>query len=291
MKYMNIILFGLILMSCLSNKSVEQQSTKWQHALRSGQAIIIEDQTFDEVVDFIDLLPKQLIGNNIYQVVIPAAITFKHCTFNKAVIGYKSSDNSIIVASFMQNVSFLDCDFKAEFNLRASTVYGRFDISNSRFFDVVHLEELHCMGQSFATDCLFDKVANFQNSSFNRSVNFLNCQFNEQMSFQNANFTGEAQFGNCKFFKYADFSLINSNHQMFFNFSVFDDRAVFSNAHFNRTVSFASSQHKSTRFNKSKFFGKLILDESAFSNQLSLKDCFFLMEQPSLDKVEAKHIE
>jgi hypothetical protein len=218
-----------------------------------------------------------------YQVDIKSSVTFKNCVFKKKVSAYHVSGNEIVLTNFQSNVSFIDCKFYDVVNLRAANVFGRLDFSKSKFYEGAVFEEISCHQNAYFSDGYFDKEVRFQNSFFTQKANFMNAQFNAAVSFQNAIFNAETQFSVTKFLGYADFSLIDCRANFFFNYAVFQDRAVLSNAVFGRDINFSSTKNKMTTFDKSRFLGKTEFAKIEVSEMVSFKQCFFQFNQPIID--------
>jgi hypothetical protein len=284
MKYAILVLVAIVLLSCISqNAGTNKKEMSVADLIKSGQPVVIKDKVFDDEIDFTKYVSNLFVGVKISQAEIASSITFVECVFNKPVKSYHSSDDGTIVTHFKSNVTFVGCKFNAEVNFRGSTFLGRLDFTNSKFFESTNFEEISSFQNAHFGDCYFDGEVRFQNSFFMQKANFMNSQFNKTTSFQNAVFNAELQLSVAKFLGYADFSLIDCRGHALFNYVEFHDRAAISNAHFAKDLSFLSTKNENTRFDKTKFFGKVQMDKSTVSEQLSMANCFYLLGTPNLD--------
>ncbi|MEZ5007252.1 MAG: pentapeptide repeat-containing protein [Chitinophagales bacterium] len=291
MKYFLVLFAAIIFMSCISKNAQENKAdTSIANLIKTEKVVLIENKIFDEAIDFTTYLPKNLIGDNIYQVDVKSSITFKNCVFNETVTAYHSTDEATILTAFYSNVTFIGCKFNNDVSLRAATIAGRLDLSKSKFFGKSSFEEMSCAQSAYFNDCYFDKEVGLQNSYFAQKVNFLNAQFNETVSFQSTVFNGEAQFSVCKFYGYTDFSLVDCRGNVFFNYAQFHERADLSNANFARDVNYSSTLNKMTTFENSRFLGKTTFIKSEVSESLNLEKCFFLLGQPNLDFIKSEKL-
>lgn len=286
-----ILLAAFILLSCLSSNTPNSAAEKsLEELIKMQKAIVIEGKIFDDAIDFTSILEKKLIGENIYQVDVESVVTFKNCVFNEPVTAYHATDDKTVITVFHSNLTFIGCKFNSDLNLRAANIYGRLDLSKSKFFGTSGFEEMSCLQNAYFTDGYFDKDVRFQNSFFTQKINFMNTQFNETVSFQNAVFNSEAQFSVCKFYGYADFSLVEYRGHAFFNYVQFHERADLSNAHFSRDLNYSGTLNKMTTFENSRFMGKTNFSKSKVSESFNLENCFFLLGDPVLDFMDTEKV-
>ena len=291
MKYIIIVLVAFIFLSCISqNAAISQKEMSIEDLIKGGHDVVIKGEIFKEEIDFTQYVRKHFVGIEVHQTEILSSITFVECVFNQPVKAYLSNDDGTTLTHFESNVSFVGCKFNAAVNFRGSTFLGRLDFTNSKFYSTTNFEEISSFQNAYFSDCYFDDEVRFQNSFFMQKANFMNSQFNKTTSFQNAVFNAEAQFSVTKFYGYADFSLIDCRDHIFFNYAEFHDRAALSNAHFGKDIYFTSTKNENTRFDHSKFFGKIQMDKTHVKEQLSLVDCFFLFGKPNLDFIASEKV-
>lgn len=230
--------------------------------IQNGEPLVIENQTIDTALDFTNILQQTLVSDGIYEVQVKGPITFKNCTFTKPVIAYKKTANGIVNTNFHANVSFLECVFEEEVNMRGMTVYGKTNFSKSIFHKKAVFEESSLFQKAYFLNCRFDEELRFQNTVFFQFANFLRTEFNKVSSFQSVQFRDDAQMGDTEFYGYADFSLTEFSGNALFNYAKFTDRAIFSNAIAYKRFEMMGSQHKDTQITGYRFMGETKWDEA-----------------------------
>lgn len=275
-----LILLSLIFATACTAQTVRQpENTGPLQLLRNGNDLFIEGQTFEEDFDFTEILDANPVGDGVGQVKTGASITFKNCRFLGRVSAFaENKGGQLVKATFLSNVSFVDCEFREAVSFRGSTILGSANFSKSRFFASANFEEAAFQGHANFIDCLFYGEARFQNAFFHQKANFMNAQFDQTAHFQNAVFQGEAQFSVTQFQGYADFSLIHCGHNCHFNYSQFNDQCTFGDAYFARRADFLDASFHSASFSNAVFLGKTRMHPSGTSPEIDFENCYFLME-------------
>lgn len=284
MKYFLLVIVALTQLSCATQNSSNNEDNSMKKLIQNEQHVYIENQTFDEVLDFTSFFSTHLISDGVYQVNIKSGITFKKCTFNKPVSAFKKMENgNIVLTAFKGNVSFIDCIFMDEVNFRGSSVVGRTDFTGSSFNKSANFEELNCHENAFFNKCVFEGSLRFQNAFFNQKANFMNAEFYDTVSFQSSLFNSESQFSAAKFYKYADFTLIDCRGRSLFNYAEFMDKADLSHSIFLQDFDFISTKNKTTRFNSCRFLGNVRFNKMEVISAFSIKGSSFLLETPEIN--------
>ncbi len=278
------LLFTISLyISCASNEVAQSKNHGLGELISNNKNVYFEDKIFEDEVDFTSYLDKYLVSSGIYQVKTYSSITFKNCTFKKPVISSIKSNNSIVFMLFMDNLTFLDCQFEDVVNLRGSSVYGKTDFTKSIFKKDVNFEETNFFQDVHFKSCIFEEELRFQNSFFLQKANFTSSEYGANASFQNTVFNSEIQFNVCKFYKYADFSLIDCRGNTFFNYAEFFQKANFSNGIYGRDFNYTNTVNSRASFKGSRFMGKVKLFESTFAKTPNFENTFFLHEKPDIN--------
>ena len=260
--------------------------------IRSGQDVYIEKYVFKSDVDLIGMLEKNLISEGVFQVKTTSSITFKDCTFEGKLTAFKKTEGGeSTLATFLSNVSFINCRFDQEVTFRGSSIMGRADFTKSAFFGEVNFEECSFYQNAYFTGCVFREELRFHNAFFMQKANFMNAEFRKVSSFQNASFQSELQFSVAKFQGYADFSLARFGGNTFFNYAEFSDQSIFSNALFNRNLDFISVQFKNGDFKKCVFQGETRFTQSKVAERLNFENSFFFFGQPEFKEIPSDKLD
>jgi len=283
---MKLIYLVLILLASTCTTS-GNKSDNIKDLLSTGNDIYIEGVTFKDDINITDYLIANKISPAVSQVVVESSITFSNCTFEGDVAAFKKNDDGTTVISlFKGSVSFLSCNFKKQFNFRASSIAGKANFFKSFFEKEVNLEEVSFFQKANFSDCIFVEDARFQNAFFMQSVNFMNAGFDKIVYFQGATFNAEAQFSVAKFIGYADFSLISCRQNLIMNYAEFEDKAIFNNSYFYGRSDFLRVKFKYSEFKKCYFLGEIRFNESFASESISFENTNFWPEEPDLSMFE-----
>ena len=253
----------------------------WEKRIQSGQDILVENKVFSEDVDFCSVLEPNLIGKGSYLVKTSSSVTFRNCTFKGSVLGFKENGTeSIVLASFLSNLSFINCTFEEPVSFKGTRVAGRCDFSECVFKKEANFQDVRFGHNSYFNGAYFQGEAKFQNAWFNGRAQFLDAKFRANTSFQQVVFQGEAQFSKLDCTKYLDFSLADFRQNAFFNYAEIRDRATFNNARFWGQVDFVSTNQHSTTFEQTIFWERTRFLKSTFEKKLKLESATFHGGEP-----------
>ncbi len=283
MKHIFLLIIVLLHSSCLTQKTTVSSERSWSDLLRSETALVLKNKTFENEIEITKLLESHLIKEGLYGVTVTPSITFVNCVFEKVVSACTKTPSTMVVTTFMGNLSFQDCTFKQAVNFRGGLFYGKTVFTNSTFKAESNFEETSFYQAAYFNGCKFEEELRFQNSFFMQQANFMNASFFGAVSFQSSVFNSVLQFGVGKFQKYADFSLVDCRGNVFFTYAEFMDRAGFSNGRYHGDVDIISTLHHKTNFRGCKFMGNVRFFKSTIQEELNFEDCFFLFGVPSLD--------
>ncbi len=290
MKY--LIIFGLVLLgACVAQKVQKPKNETIRQLLQSGKDILIEGQTFENDLDFIKMLSQNPVNQSISQIKTTAAITFKNCVFKGKVAAFEQvASGHVVRASFLSNVSFVNCEFQEEVTFRGAQILGIVDFSQSKFFAKANFEEAQFHSNVYFRGCNFYDESHFQNAFFHQKANFLEAAFDKTAYFQNTTFQGETQFDVAKFQGYADFSLLHCQQNCFFNYTWFNDQSNFNQAYFAKGADFNNVRFEHGEFRNAAFLGKTRFYESSATLQMDFENSFFQFGKPDLDSFESDKI-
>ena len=278
MKY----LFSLLILSSLACSPKSYTLDKLNELLKSGKDVYIENVDFSSDLDLTAFLDKNLISEGYYQAKTSSSVTFKNCTFNGKLIAFRTENNTSTVMNFLSNLSFINCHFSDEVNLRGSSIVGRTDFTKSVFDKKVSFEECTFHQNAYFNGCTFNDEVRFQNAFFMKNCNFSNTKYQKVASFQSATFNSGLQFLVATFYQFADFSLIRCKDDMFFNYSEFNNQCNFSNSSFSGSTNFLNVRFTNADFKDCLFIGELNLSKATLAKFLNFDNSYFITKKPDL---------
>lgn len=288
MHHLFLIVLTFLNASCALQSARMEKNPTIKGLIEKNEPVFVQNQTFDDAIDFTQFLEATLMSQGQAQVHIQSPITFVNCTFKQPVSAYRKEGEMLLSTTFHGNLSFLECQFEAEVNFRACTVIGRTDFTKCTFKQTAVFEETTFLQNAYFHGCMFNGEHRFQNSFFNQKANFMNSEFNGLASFQSTVFNSELQMSVAKFYKYADFSLMDCRGAALFAYAEFADQAVFNGAHFHNRLDFISVQNDRTDFSKARFLGETRFNKSTAQQSVKLSQAFFLMGEPDFDSLREK---
>ena len=254
---------------------MEGKDPDLEKMLRSGKAIYIENVVFSEEVDLLALVEYTKISKGLQQADIDVPISFINCTFEGKVSGFERDEQMQTQLYFHSSLSFVNCRFKQEVNLRGISVVGRADFSGSTFEGTTQFESSIFYGECSFKSCSFKQEVRFQNTFFGNKAQFFELYSDQNFSMQSAVFMGEASFNAARFMGYADFSLTDFRSKLFFNKAQFNQRADFSHLFALQTIFFDDSTHEKSLFEQANCLSPLSMKGIIILGEIRLKECFF----------------
>lgn len=283
MKYLLALLVILNTLCSLQSSKGKKNGGDLSNMIQSGKDIFIENQVFQQDVDFTKMLDSNLISEGIYQAKTTSSVTFKNCRFEGKLTAFiNKSNGQIMNTAFLSNVSFINCIFNNEVSFRSGSIYGMTNFTKSVFNKKANFEECTFYQNAYFNGCNFADEVRFQNAFFIKKANFMNAQFAKVAGFQNSTVNAELQFSVAKFGAYADFSLLKCNENAFFNYCEFSGKSSFSNAKFAGRTDFLKVKFKTGDFKNTAFFGEPRFFDSSVADSISFDNTFFLFAQPDL---------
>lgn len=280
---------SLLLSSCGYKSTADGRShDKNQWFRNSEKNVYISGETFSDTIDFTNFFLTSYLGSGKREVDIPVNIVFKNCIFNAPVRAAKEDSIGWVLAFFGKNVTFIDCDFKEEFNFRGATIAGNLVLSSNTFYKTARLEGFSVRGQAVIRNNHFFEDALFQDSKFHGAANFYETYFHKTVNFQGSYFHDNVQWSLIRILGYGDFTLTDFNRDFIFNYTECPGTIVFDHSFFRKRADIVGSKfnHLSIR---SCFFHKLLWKDQEISGILNFEDNQFIAQpeneiQPAVSK-------
>lgn len=239
------------------------------------------DRVFEEDLDLIGMASRAKSGPNRYLCQVRPILTFENCVFKGDILAYSEANGEQVSFVFEHPVSFINCDFKGEFNLKAADFRGGITITDCRFNEAVTMEDASFGRRTVIRESHFFKSLRMQNAHFHENANFFGSTFHDNASFQQAYFSGEAQFSKTDFRKYADLSLALFNKGFFANYAEFSDRLNMDNADFRTRCEFLSVRAARVSI-RNAHFRHIVVQGSEVSERFDLSGSHFSDGEPDL---------
>lgn len=275
-----------------SNRSTTGVVEDIRDRIAKGKDVYVEHREIDEELDFTALTPAYTVSPGSKRVKIEGSITFYKCQFKGKITGYRTNstltENTAV--SFAKNITFIECTFEEEVNLRACTVIDLACFSNCFFLKKANFEECDFRGHAVFAKNQFKEDARFQNVYFGNKADFFRSEFFERFNFQGAVFMLDAQFSSLKSYKSADFATAQFNGHAFFNYSEWQGQAGFEDAWFKGRCEFLSVRFEKAAFKNCRFFDAPRFDQAAVASNLDLTGARYLSGEAQLTGIDAAKV-
>ena len=283
-----ILLFFIV--SCTNSNTLgdEISATQIIKLINKNQNILIIDKTIKGDLDFTKIKNTYARSQHIVVADINSSVTFINCKFEGNIIGFSVNENkSAIITIFKKNLTFTDCEFNGEINLRQNEIKGPVDFSKSIFNKKVSMEGITFWhSDNHFNNTTFNDEVKFSSSTFYGKTTFMESVFKTTTSFSKCFFMQKVNFGVCNFYGYTNFYHLNCNAQFTANYAIFHDEVYFNNSQFyNKTDFVEIFSKKSINFTDVVFYSNTKFNNSTFNNIVIFKNTIFITKKPDLDKI------
>jgi len=115
----------------------------------------------------------------------------KDCYFSEIKA---EKDFSMIYASFLGNLDFMNAHFQQNTSFQETSVKGSLSFNNAVFEERAGFDLMEIGGSAFFNYAVFEKRVNFSFSRFLHTANFVKTTFKEKGNFEKAQFLNTARF-------------------------------------------------------------------------------------------------
>jgi uncharacterized protein YjbI with pentapeptide repeats len=249
-----MILTFIGLCCAAQQKSNPTSSNDLSELIMSGKPVYMQNQVFNENIDFTSLQRDYNVKSGVSQVNISSPVTFVNCTFKGDVTGNMTGkDGAFTACKFVNNLVFINCNFENKVNFNNCEFQGLLDFTGSSFLKEVTMNNTFMANEVYFRQSVFQEDAQISNAYFNRKITMAEATFYKNVTFQGSTFLGEIQAFSTKFIGYTDFSQTDLRGRSFFTYADFRSRAEFSNSVFHGSMDFVSASFGEVRFDNSRF--------------------------------------
>ena len=149
--------------------------------INTQQNVLLVDKTIKGNLDFTKTNNKYARTQNVIIADIESSITFVRCEFEDSITAFTSDKETKkgYLTIFEKNLTFSECVFREEVNLRQVEIKGLANFSKSTFEKTASFEgAVFRHHKNFFNNSTFNGEAKFTHSSFYGQVTFMNAVFN-----------------------------------------------------------------------------------------------------------------
>jgi len=211
--------------------------------IKKEQPVTYHDVTFEGDINLLDIGLAQLTPNN-FVASIASPLYFERCEFKGKLIGFDHQGDTARVSHFLSAVSFINCRFETEIDLRGSTFDHHLYFNTSLFDKNVQLQAIKIAGDFRMEKAMFSEGLFLQEAVFSGNFWAKDATVLGQFSVQQADFWQNSVFAGLEVRGYADFGLTHFRRSAFFEYGKYDERANYSGAIFRHRAEWTQAQYE-----------------------------------------------
>ncbi len=264
----------------------EIEASKLIKLLAEGKDIILADKIIIDDLDFTKATSGAEDLKGVFTHYINSSIVFKNCEFKGKIVSYHLEKQNLHRTFFQKNLTFIQCIFEQEVEIKQSTVQGICNFSESVFNKILSLET-----SIFYAGIFLDKVTvqgggRFQNVICFQDFSCMKSFFYAMTSFQRAVFKGNIMCVSTEFYESVDFGLTTMYHDFLFNYNILPAQVSF-----NYMNCRGKYECLNTKFGNRVMFQHAILEkkvkwvDNKIENIVDFSETTFY-QQPKIDTLE-----
>jgi hypothetical protein len=273
--------------SCATGKknNIANDVNTLQEALSNGSNIQVTLKTFDAAWNLTEGLKSVTETEVMNRIFVSSSITFINCTFRGAITGFVTDKAGKATAlCFQKNVSFINCIFESDVNLRAAHFQSTVTFQSCSFVKTGNFEECTYMGDAYFNDTKYREAVRFQNAVFMKKANWMQSRFENQVSFQGTVFYNDAQLSTVEFQNYADFSVCTFQMGAFFNYCKFEKQADFGSCQFSKRFEMLSAKAQNINCSHVYFGMNPKMNKTEIKEKADFSNAIFISGMPAFNE-------
>jgi|SRR5690625_969750 len=239
-----VLISSLLFMACFRSIADTRSGGSLDERLKAGQDIFIRGETFEEDIDFSEILGRFMYANDLSQATCSSNIVFEDCTFKGIVAGSVKNEKGWSSTFFDKNIIFVNCDFEEEVVFRKCGFQRSVRFLSNTFFKDVNFEETSFRGPAVFQENHFFEDVRFQNAVFHEPVTFFKTFFHRYAGFQGCRFHDHAQWSQIQILGYGDFTVTEFDRDFIFNYAECPGKVVFDHSYFRKRAEWVNLKAK-----------------------------------------------
>ncbi|MBK8808397.1 MAG: pentapeptide repeat-containing protein [Bacteroidales bacterium] len=282
--YLLLLIFSFTACSQPKEQEIVNVSTIAKQIKKGENVLLVNKRISGDLLFYLYSEPND-VSLAEFKSFIESSISFQNCIFEGKVIAYEKRDNATFSSCFLKNLTFINCKFTNEVNLRDCEVDGSINFTDSEFSEQAIFEGLIVKGRTCSfNNCIFNEIAKFQRTEYYQAASFFKVQFLNEVNFQASYFYKDAVFRSAQFKKKAVFSSLSVLTGLYFNYAIFEDQILFQNVQcFDKAVFSNAVFMKDVNFKRCNFYESVSFNTAKFDSTLVLKDCNFMRGKPDFE--------
>lgn len=214
--------------------------------INKGKPLTYRDVTFEGDVFFTEVENTTQLAPNTILVSVEMPLYFERCQFTGKVSGFNRTGDTTEISRFTGAVTFYNCRFEKEVDLRGATFDHHFSVNNSLFDGDAQLQAVKVNGDLRIEKAIFSLGLFLQEATIRGICWAKEAEVLGQLSTQQADFWQNAVFAGVHVRGYADFGLTLFRRSAFFEYGKYEDRVNYSGAIFRHRAEWTKARFAQT---------------------------------------------
>lgn len=297
-KLINMLTLLIVFISGCSAGNPEEvnngiSATKILSQINKGKTILIQNMIIADELDFSKVDKKFVFssGQKIAQIEVP--VTFLNCVFLKPVKAIGSDGKITTTCQFEQNLTFENCDFRADADFSNIVVKGQTNFTGTKFRENAQFANVAFYGKNhYFTSVSAEKAFYMQDALINGNLDFFKAKAGGKFSVQGIHITGTAIFNSLECAAKSDFSLAVFDMGFMMNYAVFNGEFRLNDVRcLGRADMSSISFNAASWISNCEFRSKVLMNKLSVKQSLDLSGTVFAQGKPELEESEQESVE
>ena len=297
-KLINILTLLVVFISGCSAGNPEEvnngiSAAKILSQINKGKTILIQNMIISDELDF-SKVDKNFVfssGQKIATIEVP--VTFINCVFLKAVKAVGSDGKITTTCQFEQNLTFENCDFRADADFSNIVVKGQTNFTGTKFRENAQFANVAFYGKNhYFTSVSAEKAFFMQDALINGNLDFFKAKAGGKFSVQGIHVAGTAVFNSIECAAKSDFSLAVFDMGLMMNYAVFNGEFRMNDVRSAGRIDMSSIAFNAAGWiTNSEFRSKVLMNKISVKQSLDLSGTIFAQGKPELEETAQESVE
>lgn len=261
--------------------------------INKGKIIFIQNKIITDELDFSKVDNSFIFSSGQKISVIEVPVTFINCVFLKPVKAVGTDGKLTITCQFEQNLTFENCDFRAETDFSNIVVKGQTNFTGSKFRENAQFANVAFYGKNhYFTSVSAEKAFYMQDALINGNLDFFKAKTGGKFSVQGIHVSGTAVFNSIECGAKSDFSLAVFDMGLLMNYAIFNGEFRMNDVRSAGRIDMSSIKFNAAGWmTNCEFRSKVLMNKILVSQSLDLSGTIFAQGKPELEETLPETIE
>ena len=297
-KLINIFALLIVFISGCSAGSADEVNNgisagKILAQINKGKTIFFQNKIITDELDFSKADNSFIFSSGQKIAVINVPVTFINCVFLKPIKSNGSDSKITTTCQFEQNLTFENCDFRAETDFSNIVVKGQTNFTGAKFRENAQFGNVAFYGKNhYFTAIATEKAFYMQDALVAGNIDFFKAKAGGKFSVQGMHVTGTAIFNSLECAAKSDFSLAVFDMGFMMNYAVYGGEFRLNDVRCVGRADMSSiTFNEASWMSNCEFRSKVLMNKLNVKQSLDLSGTIFAQGKPELDETTPETIE